>query len=150
MCWQEGIILCDHYWFILDYILLFQVWLCLTQCFCFGIQRIFLYLSHLINYQRYSKLAISLFQTETVTIHQVMFRIGKTILVPADMNIFNEYFMSFRAACWMFIIICIINSNLSFPALHQLWRLSKLQQSPDSLWFPLPDVVISVKAMLSY
>ena len=32
---------------------------------------------------------------------------------------------------------------LSLPARHQLWRMSKLQQSPICLQFPVPDMAIT-------
>ena len=40
----------------------------------------------------------------------------------------------------------ILYFHLSFPAQHQLQRLSQLQRIPVPLWFPVPDVVTATDA----
>ena len=99
---EEDTILCVHYWFMLEYTLIFQVCTLPPSTFMF-LEEMSLSLpsDKLLEIQW---LALSLFETETVTIHLVMSHLGKTNFVPIDMYIFTKCVLSFRAICWISII----------------------------------------------
>ena len=76
--------------------------------------------------------ASSLLFWQPITVCQVMSFWEKNFFVPIDMQGFTGHPVSFRATCWMCIILQLI--------------YSQLHQSPVPLWFPLPDVVITTDA----
>ena len=95
------------------------------------------------------QLALTLLQTQPVTVHWVMSLLGKA-----------NFCAKGHSQLW---ICCGIQSDMltvyhslahlfspvyfSVSALHQQEWLSHLQQSPAPLQFPLPDVVIATDAM---
>ena len=48
-------------------------------------------------------------KTYPVTVHWVMFLLGKAIFEPIDIHNFTGCVMSFRVTCWMFIILQVSN-----------------------------------------
>ena len=97
----------------------------------------------------HQQLALSLLQSQNVTVHRVMSFLGKA-----------NFCTSGHSQLWC--LCCVIQSdmlyvyhspNQLFPHVHfslsslcQLEQLSHLQQSPVPLQFPLPDVVITTDA----
>ena len=72
---------------------------------------------------------------------------GRPISVPVNMHNSADCVISFRVTCLMFTFLWhILFFSLSFLALHQLQRLSELQQTMVLLQFPLLDVVIAMDA----
>ena len=99
------------------------------------------------------QLALSLLQTQHVTICQVMYFLGKANFCV------NGHFQLWRL-CHVIQsdILTVYDSpthlfssvHYSFLALHQLEQLSHLQQNPVSLQYPLPDVVIATNAISTH
>ena len=128
--------------------------LCLTQTFCFfGLCWDTVHISVSLPPDKLAdiqQLALSLLQSQDVTVHQVMSFLGKANFCPNG-----------HSQLWHFC--CVIQSNMlhvyhsptnlfswvhfSLSSLCQLEWLSQLQQSPVPLQFPLPDVVIATDAM---
>ena len=85
------------------------------------------------------QLALSLLQTQPVTVHCVM---ATPHLWRLCHVIQSDIFTVYHSPTHLFSPV-----DFSFSALYQLEWLSHLQQSPVPLQFPLPDVVIATDAM---
>ena len=92
------------------------------------------------------QLALSLLQTQPVTVCQVMSFFGKANLwTKGHFQLWSlchviqsEMLTVYHSPTYLFSSVCF-----SFSALHQLKQLSHLQQKPVLLQFPLPDVAIA-------
>ena len=99
------------------------------------------------------QLALSLLQSQHVTVYSVMSFLGKAIfctnghsqlwclchVIQSDM--LHVYHSPTHLFSWV---------HFPLSSLCQLEQLSQLQQSPIPLQFPLPDVVITTDAMPTY
>ena len=94
------------------------------------------------------QLALSLLQTQPVTVCQVMYFLGKTTFCANGHSylwglchvIQSDMLTVYHSPPICFLIF-------QFSTLHQLEWLHYLQQSPVPLQFPPPDVVIATDAM---
>ena len=95
-------------------------------------------------------LALSLLQSQYVTVHKVISLLGKA-------NYGTNGNSQLQCLCWViqsdmlhvyhFPNHLFSHVHFSLHSLHQLELLSHLQQSPVPLQFPLPHVVIATDAM---
>ena len=131
----------------------FQVWTS-AHIFLFwdyvGIQWTCLWLYHLTHFVRYSHWLI---QRQPITLCQVMAFLSKTIFcVKGHAN--HCWFCHVIQSDMLNVYHSTANKFLSYqpspPVLHQLWRLSQLQQSLVPLQFPLPDMVITRDAIPNF
>ena len=98
------------------------------------------------------QLALSLLQTQPVTVCQVMSFLGKANFCA------NGHSQLWRLSCVTQSDMLTLSLShpffspvhFSFSAFHQLEQLSHLQQNPVPLQSPLPDVVIATDAMSTY
>ena len=96
------------------------------------------------------QLAVSLLKTQPVTACWVMSFLGKANFCANGHSqlqrlccvIQNDMLTVYHSAAHLFSSV-----HFSFSAVHQLERLSHLQQNPVPLQFPLPDVVIGKDAV---
>ena len=97
------------------------------------------------------QLALSLLQTQPVTVHLIMSFLGKVNICANGhsqlqrlCHVIQSNMLSFyHSPAHLFSPV-----HFAFSALSQLEQLSHLQQNPTPLQFPLPDVVIATDAML--
>ena len=128
--------------------------LCLTQTFCFGglcwdtvHMSVSLPPDKLANIQL---LALSLLQSQYVTVHRVMSFLGKANFCTSGhsqlWHLCHVIQSNMLQVCLSpnHLFSCV---NFSLSSLHQLEQLSHLQQSPAPLHFPPPAVVIATDAM---
>ena len=88
---------------------------------------------------------------QTVAVHQFMSFLARPTSVPMAMHNLAIYVIqSDMLNVYYSLPPLYCSFHLSFPALHQLQNLSQLQQSPISLQFPHPDVVIATDVMPKY
>ena len=125
----------------------------LTQTFCFfGLCWDTVHMSVSLHPDKLAdiqQLALSLLQTQPVTVHQVMSFLGKANFCANGHCqlwrlchvIQSEMLTVYHSPGHLISPVCF-----SFSALHQLELLSHLKQSPVPLQFLLPDVVIATDA----
>ena len=95
------------------------------------------------------QLALSLLHTPHVTVCKVMSFLGKTNFCtngPSQLQhlccvIQSDMLSVYHSPTQLFSCV-----HFSLSSVHQLGRLSTLQQSPVPLHFPLPDVIIATDA----
>ena len=96
------------------------------------------------------QLALSLLQTQHVTVHMVMSFLGKANFCTNGHSqlwhlccvIQSDMLHVYHSPTYLFLCV-----HFSLSSLHQLEWLAHLQQIPVPLQFPLPDVVIASNAM---
>ena len=96
------------------------------------------------------QLALSLLQSQHVTVHQVMSFLGKAnFCTNGHSQLWHlcHVIQSDMLHVLPFSYPFIFSGSFSHSSLHQLEWLSQLQQCPVPLQFPLPDVVIPTDAM---
>ena len=74
---------------------------------------------------------------QTAAVHQVIPFVGKANQCP-------------KRHAQLHCLCCVTQSNnmhSSFPALHQIWKLSQCQQNPVPLQFPLPGLITTINVM---
>ena len=96
------------------------------------------------------QLALSLLQTQHVTVHRVMSFLGKAIFCTSGHSqLWSLYHVIQSDMLHVYHSPTHLFSHVHFPlsSLCQLEQLAHLQQSPVPLQFPLPDVVVATDAM---
>ena len=131
--------------------------LCLTQTFCFlGLCWNTVHMSVSLPPDKLAdieQLAVSLLQSQHVTVHWVMSFLGNAnfctnchsqlwhLCHVIQRDMLHVYHSPTHLFSW---------AHFSLSSLHQLVQLSQLQQSPVPLQFPLPDVVIATDATYTH
>ena len=99
------------------------------------------------------QLALPLVQTQLVTVHQVMSFFGKAnfcVYRHAQLHQLGHVIQRDMLNVLYSPAHLFCSLHLSFLAHFQLWRWSQLQQGWVPLWFPLPDLVVTMDAMPSH
>ena len=127
---------------------------CLTQIFCFlGLCWDTVHMSVSLPPDKLAdiwQLALSLLQSQHVTIHQVMSFLGEAnFCTNGHSQLWHLCHSEWHVTCLPFSHPFISLGSFSLSLLHQLEQLSQLQESPVPLQF-LPDVVIATDAMSTH